>query len=142
LACLPLDKPGVWYARTFLHSPSERDARLGVPANCPTKLWLNGQSVLEYQSPKPVRPDYSGDLPMPVRPGPAAEKRSGEDESRTDVRLSRGWNEVVVKFIREDALDTLEAYFITSYPPMLDGTPDIQHTVFPWEANADSVGHM
>src|SRR5207253_2303457 len=35
------DWTGVLYARLFLRSPHGQDVRIGVPATCPRKLWLN-----------------------------------------------------------------------------------------------------
>lgn len=121
---LGLEGQGVWYARAFLRSPEDRDVRLGVPANCPTKLWLNGKPVIEFRSSKLVRPDYDG-------------HSSGEDgDSRADARISIGWNEILIKFARGTGAQQFEAYFITSYPPMFDGTIDIEQTAFPWETDA------
>jgi hypothetical protein len=120
---------GVWYARAFLRSPEGRTVRLGLPANCPAKLWLNGEPVIEYRSAKLVRPDYDG------HPSGDAE------DSRKDVRLTEGWNEVLIKFARGVEADPFEAYFIISYPPMFDGATDIEQTVFPWEAVADELGN-
>lgn len=115
---------GVWYARAFLRSPQGRTVRIGVPANCPTKLWLNGEPLIEFGSAKLVRPDYDG------HPSGNAE------DSRKDAQLSAGWNEVLIKFVRGASAEPFEAYFVTSYPPMFDGTTEIEQTAFPWEGAA------
>ena len=119
------DEPGVWYARLFLQSPAARQVRLGIPANCPTKLWVNGRPVIQFSEPAPVRPDYTGD------------KHSEHDATRADVQLAKGWNEVLIKFVRERRSDQFEAYFVISYPPMFDGANDIECTQFPWEVMYD-----
>src|SRR5439155_8847928 len=55
------DWTGVLYARLFLWSPRGQDVRLGVPATCPRKLWLNGRLVHEVRQNSLLRPNYDGD---------------------------------------------------------------------------------
>ncbi len=61
---LPLEVlPVGWrevYLRGRLRAPRDLRVRLGVPASCPVRAWLDGVLVVDVRYEGPVRPNYSG----------------------------------------------------------------------------------
>jgi len=115
---LPLDDDwiGVTYARLFLWSAEAREVRLGVPATCPRRLWLNGQVVHEARQRGPLRPNYGGD-----------------HVSYADTALRQGWNEVVIKYTRDAQCPPFAAHFMLSSTGLFHGLWDVGWTRLPWE---------
>jgi len=115
---LPLDDDwiGVTYARLFLWSAEAREVRLGVPATCPRRLWLNGQAVHEARQRGPLRPNYGGD-----------------HVSYADTALRQGWNEVVIKYTRDAQCPPFDAHFMLSSTGLFHGLWDVGWTRLPWE---------
>jgi len=66
---------GVAYAFTYVYLPKEIDAQILVGSDDGCVLWINGQKVHAYLSPRVARPD----------------------EDRIPVHLRKGWNELVLK---------------------------------------------
>jgi ADP-ribosylglycohydrolase len=115
------DWTGVLYARLFLRSPRAQDVRLGVPATCPRKLWLNGRLVHEVRRPSLLRPNYSGD-----------------GASYVDSALERGWNDVLIKYARDASAPPFTAHLTLSTTGRLyHGLVDVEWTCLPWERNLD-----
>ncbi len=114
---LPPDWTGVRYARLFLHTPRPRDARVGIPATCPRKLWVNGAPVLTVPEASLFRPNYGGD-----------------HHSYVDVSLQQGWNDVLIKYARDPESPAFAAHCILATPgPLFHGIHDVQWTGLPWE---------
>jgi hypothetical protein len=107
---------GAWYARIFLESPREEVVHMGVPANCPTKLWVNREPILETESRESIRPSL--------------QEQGG---AYADVPLRTGWNEVLVRYVRRGDDAPFDAHFVMSRLPMHDGITDIGYTRAPWE---------
>jgi hypothetical protein len=108
---------GAIYVQTFLWSPDERPASLGVPANCPRKMWLNGVLVVESATCRPARPNYNGD-----------------GQSYAPVTLRQGWNEILLKFVRDPGADPFEGHLIHTTPDDLRaGLVDVRCTRLPWD---------
>lgn len=109
---------GVLYARLFLWNPEAREVRLGMPATCPRRMWLNGRTIHEARQRGPLRPNYGGD-----------------HVSYVDVTLEQGWNEVMIKFARDDASPPFQAHFTLATSGLYHGLSDVEWTCFPWETN-------
>jgi len=107
---------GVLYARLLLHSPRRREARLGIPATCPRRLWLNGRQILEARQSTLLRPNYNGD-----------------GVSYVDTELEEGWNDVLVKYARDGACPPFAAHLILATTGLYDGLTDVRWTLLPWE---------
>lgn len=107
---------GTLYARLFLWNPEAREARLGVPATCPRKLWLNGHLVHEVRQPALLRPNYGGD-----------------SISYVDVTLNQGWNALSIKYTRDTALPSFAAHLTLSTTGLYDGLTDVRWTRLPWD---------
>lgn len=107
---------GVLYARLYLHSPDTREVRLGIPATCARKLWLNGQPIHEVRQGNLLRPNYGGD-----------------GASYVDTALAEGWNEVLVKYARGAGDAPFAAHLTLSSTGLYHGLADVQWTRFPWE---------
>ena len=109
---------GVLYVRTFLWNPgADVKAWLGAPANCPTKLWVNNQVVKEAFSYPLVRPNYGGNR-----------------ETYATVELKKGWNEVLIKFVRGTNAQPFDGYLLFSTADNLNaGLYRIGRTRAPWE---------
>jgi len=115
------DWMGVLYARLYLWSDREREARLGVPATCPRKLWLNGEAAHEVRTPTLLRPNYDGD-----------------GVSYVDVALRQGWNEVLIKYARDAATPPFAAHLIVTERGQHPGLTDVTWTRLPWDDNTSS----
>ena len=108
---------GVLYVQTYLWSLKARDAWIGAPANCPTKLWVNGALAVENFSYRRVRPSYGGDA-----------------ESYATVQLAQGWNELLLKFVRGAEAAAFEVHLLVSSADKLhDGLEQIGWTRLPWD---------
>jgi hypothetical protein len=120
---LPIEKafggrPGALYLRHYAWSPDGRPARVGVPSNCLTSIWLNGAKIHECRTAGVLRPNYSGD-----------------GRSYADVNLSRGWNQFLIKIVRGD--QPIEAHFILCGPGRLyPGFYDLVESLLPWKEPA------
>jgi hypothetical protein len=89
-----------------------------VPANCPRKLWLNGELIVESAKCRPARPNYNGD-----------------GESYAPVTLRQGWNEILLKFVRAAGAEAFEGHLIHTTPDSLRaGLVDVRWTCLPWDA--------
>jgi hypothetical protein len=93
---------GALYVQTYLWSNDVHEAWIGAPANCPTKLWVNGTLAVENTSYRPVRPNYGGD-----------------GDSYAHVSLAQGWNELMIKFVRGADAAPFEAHLLASTPDRL-----------------------
>lgn len=108
---------GVLYVQTFLWSPAARPATIGMPTNCPGKLWVNGMLVVERASYRPVRPNYNGD-----------------GESYAAVDLAQGWNELLIKYVRTPDKPPFEAHVIAaSADDLRHGLDQVGWTRLPWD---------
>jgi len=108
-------KPGVIYLRHYVLSPDTRPAHVGVPSNCPMRLWLNGKVIHETRTGGALRPNYSGD-----------------GRSYTDINLKKGWNQFLVKIVGGE--EPVQAHFILCGPRRLyHGFADLTECRFPWE---------
>ena len=65
----------VAYAFTYVYSPEEIDAQILLGSDDGCVLWVNGQKVHAYLSPRIARPD----------------------EDKVPIHLKKGWNEIVLK---------------------------------------------
>ncbi|MGB9876197.1 MAG: TIM-barrel domain-containing protein [bacterium] len=65
----------VAYAFTYVYSPEETDAQILLGSDDGCVLWLNGERIYAYLSPRVAKPD----------------------EDKVPVHLKKGWNEVVLK---------------------------------------------
>jgi hypothetical protein len=113
---LPAAWTGVCYARLFLHCPTAREVRLGIPGNCPRKLWVNGRPVHTVPSSSLLRPNYRGD-----------------GLSYTDSSLVAGWNDILIKYVRQSGMPAFEGHFTLATTGLFHGIHDVQWTSLPWE---------
>jgi hypothetical protein len=117
---LPADWIGVHYARLFLRSAWAREVRMGVPASCPRKLWLNGELVHSVPNTSLLRPNYGGD-----------------HDSYVDVQLREGWNEILVKYVRDSGSPAFAAHFTLATTEIFHGIHDVAWTRLPWELDTN-----
>jgi ADP-ribosylglycohydrolase len=111
-----LTAAGVYYVQLFLRSPDERNVHLVVDSNLPSKVWLNGSDVRTRSGYNHLRPNYSGP------PGAGGM-----------VELVEGWNEVLVKLVRDDRDLVGECHLLLSDGPrFFNGAYDIGRSSFPW----------
>jgi hypothetical protein len=115
---LPDDWIGALYAQCFLHSELPRAARIGTPANCPTRAWVNGELAIDCPQPRLLRPNYSGD-----------------GQSYADVELRAGWNEVLVKLICLQGDRPTEAHLTLAADKSAKhaGLYEVEWTRLPWD---------
>jgi hypothetical protein len=97
-----LSEPGIAYVQAFFHTDAERSSRVGVPATCPTKLWVNGEVVLTCETARRLRPNYDGD-----------------GTSYVDVPFKAGWNKIQIKFARTADDASFDAHLILCDPGWL-----------------------
>lgn len=108
-------KPGIVYLRHYIYSAFPRPVRLGLPSNCPFKLWLNGEKIHEAVTEGILRPNYGGD---------------GRSYVVSD--LKEGWNQILVKIERKGK--PVEAHFtVASGDRFSHGLADLVECKFPWE---------
>ncbi len=74
--------PGVGYGQTTLHVSEPTDARIVVHSNDGSKVWLNGQRILQRHSHEPFRPTL------------------GYGPAQADIALKAGDNKVLLKVVR------------------------------------------
>jgi len=109
------NKPGIIYLRHYIYSPTARPVRLGLPSNCPFKMWLNGEKIHEVKTEGILRPNYGGD-----------------GRSYVVSNFREGWNQVLVKVERKDK--PIEAHFIVASGDRFShGLVDLIECKFPWE---------
>lgn len=108
---------GVLYVQTFLWSPEARDVWIAPAATCPLKVWLNNSLIVQRFRYQPLRPDYRGD-----------------EDARATVALDAGWNELLLKFVRNAAALPFACHLmISAAGPFFDGLPSIGRTRLPWD---------
>jgi ADP-ribosylglycohydrolase len=108
-------KDGFIYLRHYVYSPDLRPVRVGLPSNCPFKIWLNGDKIYEVKTEGILRPNYGGD-----------------GRSYVDTVLKEGWNQFFIKVARRGK--PLEAHFITATGDRFHhGIADLIECKFPWE---------
>jgi len=112
-----LDQPGVVYVQTFFQVPEALDVLLGVDAGCPVSAWLNGKQLFSLDRHRPIRPAYGS-----------------PNDGYLEVRFEQGWNELVVKLVREEGADLPECHLLASTAGRLNhGLPTVGRTRFPWD---------
>lgn len=105
------------YVRFFIDAPSPIGARIGVDAGSPVRAWLNGETLLEADRHRPIRPSYAG-----------------ATDGYVDTTLREGWNVVTVQLVRETGDDPVECHLVLSTSDVLhDGIIDARRTRFPWD---------
>ncbi len=103
------------YLRHYIHSPNNRDVRIGLSSSCPFSMWFNGKLIHEVKTEGISRPNYAGD-----------------GRSYVDTKLGEGWNQVFIKLVRKDR--PMEAHFtIAGSAPFYHGFADLIECKFPWE---------
>jgi ADP-ribosylglycohydrolase len=108
-------RDGVIYLRHYVYSPDLRPVRVGLPSNCPFKIWLNGDKIYEVKTEGILRPNYGGD-----------------GRSYVDTVLKEGWNQFFIKVARRGK--PLEAHFIIATGDRFHhGIADLIESKFPWE---------
>lgn len=109
------NKPGIIYLRHYIYSPTARSVKLGLPSNCPFKMWLNGEKIHEVKTEGILRPNYGGD-----------------GRSYVISNFREGWNQVLIKIERKDK--PVEAHFtVASGDRFSHGLADLIECKFPWE---------
>jgi hypothetical protein len=85
-------------------------------------MWLNGEMVHEARDEGVLRPNLGGD-----------------HRSYATVELREGWNQVLVKAVRND--EPVSAHFIlsTGNDWFSHGLTDVVQCRFPWESKSDST---
>jgi hypothetical protein len=117
--CLGSFEQGVVYLRGFLRAPLARSVFLHVNATIPAKIWLNGERVLESKSVRPLRPNHSGN---PV------------DCIAGNLTFRTGWNEILLKLVRDQSLPPLGCHVLYSDPAQFfSGLVDVGWTRLPWD---------
>jgi len=124
---------GVIYLRHYVHSPDTRDVRVGLPSNCPFRMWLNGRMIRQVETEGILRPNYLGDGSFEdTRPNDFPPGNFPPGRSYVDVKLKEGWNQFFIKIVRKDKL--IQAHFIiSSSTPFYHGFADLIEYKFPWE---------
>ena len=112
------NESGVLYVRTYLWNPrAEKEVWMGTASNCPTKMWVNNQQAVANLHYPLVRPNYGGNK-----------------ESYATVQLRKGWNEVLLKFVRSADAPPFECHFVYSNADELhEGLPLLGRTRTPWD---------
>lgn len=118
---LPLDEvfdgPGVLYVQSFIHAPEAQRVWLAVDANCPVRFWVNDDHVATAERYQPIRPNYGG-----------------RADSASSVTLRAGWNELLVKLVRNADAPAAQCHvLISSDDRFRDGQPHLGRTRFPWD---------
>ncbi len=111
-----LTADGAYYVQLFLQAPAARSVHLVVDSNLPSRVWVNGADVRTRSGYNNLRPNLSGP------PG-----------SGGMVDLVDGWNEVLVKLVRDDRPEPGECHVLLSDGPrFFNGLYDIGRSSFPW----------
>ena len=111
------DAGGALYAQTYLWSPAIQDGWLGAATNCPAKMWVNGELVVQSFRYPLLRPNYGGNR-----------------ESYATAQLCQGWNEVLLKFVRSEESAPFACHLMISDAGKLhDGLPALGRTRTPWD---------
>ncbi|NLO82370.1 MAG: ADP-ribosylglycohydrolase family protein [Clostridiales bacterium] len=108
-------KSGSIYLCHYVYSPEARTGRVGVSSNCPMEIMVNGKKVHEAAEPRIPRPNYSGD-----------------GESYADVSIHEGWNQFIIKLVRQEK--PVDAHFtLATEQPYFHGMSDVIQCRLPWE---------
>jgi hypothetical protein len=111
-----LTAAGVYYVQLFLQAPEAGSVHLVVDANIPSRVWVNGADVRTRSGYHNLRPNLSG------QPGTGGM-----------VDLVDGWNEVLVKLVRDDRPERGECHLLLSDGSrFFNGIYDIGRSSFPW----------
>jgi hypothetical protein len=114
---LPPEFTGALYVQTFLWSPMARSVSIGVPGTLPRKFWVNGAEVMASFTYPPLRPNYNGD-----------------GMSYAPAALRKGWNEVLIKFVRGAGNAPAEAHLVaTTDDNLRHSLVDLRWTRLPWD---------
>ncbi len=106
---------GVLYLKHFILSHNDKEVWVGVPSNCPFKLWVNEKKVYEIETPRILRPNYGGD-----------------GQSYTNIKLKKGWNQIIIELSRSN--EPVKAHFVVSTADQYHhGLIDIVENKLPWE---------
>ena len=118
-----LGQPGVLYYQGFLQSPDERKVWFHLNPVGPAALWLNGRRIFSSSLKRRFRPSFWG---------------TDEGELHGEVRLEKGWNEILIKVVRLPSMKEVRLHFLFSVPPV-DGfidafgaITDVEWGSFPW----------
>ncbi|MEQ7011043.1 ADP-ribosylglycohydrolase family protein [Actinopolymorpha sp. B17G11] len=110
------ERPGVLYVQTFFHAPQDGESRLAVDANCPVTFWVNAEQITSAERYSGIRPNYGG-----------------RADSAGAVSLRAGYNELLVKLVRNTAAAPVECHVTTaSNDKFRAGQPHLGRTRFPW----------
>ncbi|NLX69834.1 MAG: ADP-ribosylglycohydrolase family protein [Clostridiales bacterium] len=108
-------KSGSIYLCHYVYCPEDRTGRAGVSSNCPMELFVNGVKVHEAVEPRIPRPNYRDD-----------------GESYTDIAMKEGWNQFIIKLVRQDK--PVDAHFtLATGKPYYHGMSDVIQCRLPWE---------
>ena len=111
-----LTADGAYYVQLFLQAPAARSVHLVLDSNIPSRVWVNGTDVRTRSGYSHLRPNLSG------QPGTGGM-----------VDLVDGWNEVLVKLVRDDRPEPGECHLLLSDGPrFFNGVYDIGRSSFPW----------
>ena len=79
------------------------------------EIMVNGKKVHEAAEPRIPRPNYSGD-----------------GESYADVSIHEGWNQFIIKLVRQEK--PVDAHFtLATEQPYFHGMSDVIQCRLPWE---------
>lgn len=107
---------GVVYVQTFVYSPVERDAWVVVDPSMPARYWVDGEPVGRNDAFRAIRPNQE------ATGGIAA-----------TARLTRGWNEVLIKAYHDARHPTPQLHVAFTDPHLIYAHLwDITRTCFPW----------
>lgn len=108
------------FLQTFLESSGRREIRLAADSSTPTAVWVNGESLINVDRTRTIRPSYG-----------AAE------EVNKIVALDAGFNEVLIRVSAPSDRTRPELYVFCSEPDVLRaGIVDLGRTRFPWDPTA------
>lgn len=70
----------VAYARTYIYSPTDQNARLELGSDDGAKVWLNGELVHSINAARPITPD----------------------SDKVNIKLKKGWNSLLLKITQNN----------------------------------------
>jgi hypothetical protein len=111
---LPEDWTGILHARLYLYSGRRQEIRIGVPATCPRRLWLNGEALHTVPEGTLLRPNYQGD-----------------HASYVDATLEAPWNSVLVRYVRAADMPPFAAHLTLATTGLYHGLYDVGWTRLP-----------
>ncbi len=111
-----LEGGGVLYVQCYLRADSARKVAIGASATCATRMWVNGELVVDCPEGRRLRPSYVGD-----------------GHSYADVEFKQGWNEVLLKYVQPAGQGAPEGHLVFSYgkDTLWDGAYDLRWTYLP-----------